>query len=185
MSDPQATTARQIAGIEERTGRTVADFATEVEDAGLSRHGAVVGHLKERHGLTHGHANALAHAVRQHLAGGPPSEEELLSAQYAGGKADLRPVMEELVARARALGDDVDVVVQKTGVSLRRRRQFALVQAPSSRRVQLGLNLETDPPGDRVRRTTGMCSHRADLATVTDIDAEVGGWLAAAYDRAG
>lgn len=122
---------------------------------------------------------------RQHLAGGRPSDDALLDAQYAGGKAALRPILDAVLARAADLGADVSVVVQKTGVSLRRAKQFALVQVPSAKRVQLSLNLDATPPGDRVQETTGMCSHRTDLTDVMDVDDEVGGWLASAYDRAG
>ena len=185
MTDVQAQKATQLANIEQATGHSIAHFATEVESAGLERHGQIVAHLKSTHGLTHGNANALAHAVRERLAGGPPAADDLLGAQYAGAKEALRPIHDAVVAQARALGDDVEVVVQKTGVSLRRAKQFALVQAPSAKRVQLSLNLDATPPGGRVVEAGGMCTHRADLTSIDDVDHEVAGWLAAAYERAG
>ncbi len=185
MPDPTEVAARQLSNIQESTGRTIPEFATEVKAAGLEKHGAIVSLFKTEHGLTHGNANALAHAVRTHLAGGPASDDELLDAQYSGAKAALRPIMEALVDQARSLGDDVTVVVQKTGVSLRRNKQFALVQAPSSKRIQLGLNLDQTPPGGRIQETTGMCTHRVDLTSLDEIDDEVEVWLAAAYQRAG
>ncbi|MDN4480609.1 DUF5655 domain-containing protein [Demequina muriae] len=185
MGDPQAQASAQIANIEAATGRSVELFADEVAAAGLEKHGEIVAHFKASHGLTHGNANALAHAVRTHLAGGPAEPDALLTLQYAGAKAVLRPILDALVAQASALGDDVDVVVQKTGVSLRRAKQFALVQAPSATRVQLGLNLDATPPGERVTEASGMCTHRASLTAVDEVDDEVAGWLSAAYERAG
>lgn len=184
MTDPTAMAAQQLANIQDSTGRTVAEFATEVQAAGLEKHGAIVSHFKFQHGLTHGNANALAHAVREQLAGGRVSDEELLDNQYSGAKAPLRPIMEAITHRAQSLGDDVTVVVQKTGVSLRRAKQFALVQAPSSKRVQLGLNLDSTPPGGRVEETSGMCTHKANVTSLDQVDDEVESWLSAAYDRA-
>jgi len=185
MPDPAAQHATQLANIEKATGLSVAQFAREVEAVGLAKHGQIVAHLKQAHGLTHGNANAMAHAAREHLAGGPASGDALLEAQYAGGKAHLREVHDVLVAHARSLGADVTVVTQKTAVSLRRAKQFAVVKAASAKRVELGLNLESTPPGVRVREVGGMCSHAVDLASPDDVDDAVLGWLAAAYDRAG
>ncbi len=164
---------------------TVAEFTEDVRKTGLEKHGQVVGYLKDKHGLTHGNANLVAHLVREQLAGGPPTTDELLAAQYEGGKAHLRPIYETLAKIATAQGDDVEQVIQKTGVSFRRRKQFALVLAASSKRVQLGLNLPTTPDDARVKEVTGMCTHRVDLAELTDVDAAVEAWIGASYDAAG
>ena len=186
MPDPAAATATQLRNIEQATGLAVADFAHEISDRGIEGHAKILAYFKAEHGLTHGNANALAHAVRELAAGGPASNDALLDAQYAGAKAALRPICERLTEAARGLGPDVDVVVQKTGVALRRRRQFGLVQAPSASRVALGLNLPGAPAESRVVATPGaMCGYRVDLPDLAAVDEEVLGWLAAAYDRAG
>lgn len=185
MADPATAAATQLANIEAATGTTVAEWTARARAAGKAAHGEILGWLKAEHGLTHGNANALAHAVRRAEAGGPAAPDDLLSAQYSGGKAALRPVHDVVVALARGLGDDVQVVVQKTGVSLRRRRQFALVEVPSAKRVRLGLNLKGAEPTERVRAATGMCTHSVDLPAVDDVDDEVRTWLARAYDAAG
>lgn len=184
MTDPKQATQTQLRNIEHDTGRSVAEWAEVLRSAGKQRHGELVAHLKAEHGLTHGNANALAHAVRA-LATGPVSDDELLAQQYAGAKAVLLPTYEELMAIARALGADVTVSIMKTGVSLRRRKQFALVEAPSSRRVRLGLNLGGTPPTERLLATTGMCTHTVDLADPDDVDDEIVTWLRHAYELAG
>ena len=77
-------------------------------------------------------------------------------------------------------------MIQKTGVALRRRKQFGVVQAPSAKRVSLGLNLAEASPDPRLVATPGaMCRYRVDLDSVEAVDATVKGWLAAAYDLAG
>lgn len=186
MADVAAAKAAQLRNIEQATGRSMADFARAVSAAGLTAHGQILAFLKAEFGLSHGNANAVALHVRELAAGGPPPSDDLLEAQYAGPKAVLRPVYERVRAVAEGLGPDVEVLVQKTGVALRRRKQFGLVQAPSAKRVTLGLNL-ADAPGDpRVVATPGaMCAYRVDLADVDAVDAAVEGWLAAAYERAG
>ncbi len=180
MSTPADATATQLANIERSSGATVEAWAGRVARANLTTHGAMVRWLKDQ-GLTHGNANALAHAVRAHLAGGQPGESALLDAQYAGGKVGLRPIHDEIIRVARSLGDDVQVVVQKTAVSLRRAKQFAMVEAPSARRVRLGFNLRGEPPSGRVTASSGMCTHVVDLPSLAAIDAEVLRWLTAAY----
>lgn len=185
MADPQAQARKQLDRVLADTKKSVAQHAAAVKKAGLDKHGAIVAHFKKDLGLTHGDANLLAHTVRQHLAGGPAPSEELLEAQYAGKKAHLRPLYERLAGIALALGDDVEQVVQKTGVSFRRKKQFALVQAPSAKRVRLGLNLPKTPKDPRVVEVKGMCSHAVDLEDRAAIDDTVAGWIAVAYERAG
>lgn len=102
----------------------------------------------------------------------------------SGAKAALRPICDRLLAEAEALGADVEVAPKKTGVSLRRSKQFALVEAPSAKRIQLGLNLRGVAATERLRSMNGMCTHRVDLTSVNDVDDEVQGWLRAAYDLA-
>lgn len=177
--------ATQLANIENGTGLKLDDFTREIAELGLEKHGQIVAHLKSEHHLGHGNANLIATLVRDELAGGPASAADLFAAQYAGGKQALLPIYEEVAAIATSLGDDVERVVQKTGVSYRRKKQFLLVQAPSTKRVQLGLNLPETPVDERVQETTGMCSHRVDLTSEGEVDDAVAGWIRSAYQTAG
>jgi hypothetical protein len=181
--DPASQT--QLRNITAQTGRTVADFTALVAAQGSLSHGQIIAYLKAEHGLSHGNANLIAHLVREQLAGGPASGDDLLASQYAGPKAALRPVLDGLVDAAQGFGADVSVVIQKTGVSLRRRKQFGVVGAPSGGKVRLGLNLATTPADPRIRPTTGMCNHQVDLTSPETVDPDVVGWLRQAYDQAG
>ena len=185
MADPKDQVATQLANIEAASGMTVDDFAAVVKAAGHEKHGKIVAFLKADHGLTHGNANLISHLVREKMAGGAPSDQDLLDAQYAKGKAALRPIYEQLADLANGCGADVEMVIQKTGVSFRRAKQFALVQAPSSKRIQLGLNLDDTPSGGRVEATTGMCTHKANITDIDQVDDEVADWIKTAYERAG
>ena len=75
----------------------------------------------------------------------------------------------------------------KSYVSLRRSKQFALVQPSTRTRVDLGINLKGDDPAGRLEASgsfNAMVSHRVRLTEADEVDAEVTGWLREAYDRA-
>lgn len=185
MSKVDEATATQIRNIEAATGRSLVDWIETVRGTGLERHGEIVAHLKSVYGFTHGNANLIAAKARQAATGGPASADELLAAQYAGAKAVLLPIVQRLVTEARSLGGDVEIVVQKTAVSLRRTKQFGVIRPATATRVELGLNLAGMIPSGRLQAAGGMCTHRVDLRSPGDLDEEVLGWLAAAYDLAG
>lgn len=184
MGTVENAAATQLRNIEKATGRSVADWAGLVADAGLDRHGQIVDWLKSEHGLGHGNANTLAHKTRELAAGGPPPPDDLVAAQYGGAKSHLKAIHDVVVAAAVGFGADVDVSPKKTTVSLRRGKQFALIEAPSSKRVVLGFNAKSLTAGGRLTAAKGMCSYQVVLTSVTDVDDEVLGWLRAAYDEA-
>ena len=184
-TDPKTQAETQLRRIEEALSKTAAEVADEVGRQGIERHSEVVAFLKATHGLTHGNANLLAQVVRERLAGGPQTPEDMLAAQYSGRKEALLPAYHALSAVAESLGPDVMTVVQKTGVSFRRKKQFALIQAPSAKGVRLGLNLDATPDDPRIVATSGMCTHSVDLASPDEVDSDIAAWIRAAYDRAG
>jgi hypothetical protein len=175
MSDP-------FTNLAEKTGRTMPEWIVVVEHSGLDRHGEIVAWLKTEHGLTHGFANGIAQAFRDRDASSAP--DDLVAAQYAGAKAPLRAIYDRLVSAATALGDDVQVVPKKTGVSLRRSKQFGLIEAPSAKRVQLGLQLPGEPTTQRLLVGNAMCSHKVIVTAVEQIDDDLLAWLQKAYTGA-
>ncbi|MGG5258780.1 DUF5655 domain-containing protein [Phycicoccus avicenniae] len=167
--------------LQARTGRSMDKWMTVLEGSGLQKHGEIMAWLKGEHGVSHGFANGIALAFRSR--GTSSAADDLVEAQYSGAKAALRPVYEALVNAARALGPDVEVAPKKTGVSLRRSKQFALVEPASAARIRLGLQLRDHPTSERLTAATGMCSHTVDVRSVDDVDAELEGWLRTGYER--
>lgn len=45
--------------IEKKYGRSIAEWQKIITDYGPDKHMAIVGHLKSKYGMGHGHANAL------------------------------------------------------------------------------------------------------------------------------
>ena len=172
--------------LEAQTGVSVADWVARLRAAGIERHGQMVAWLKAEHGLGHGHANHLAKRALE--AAAPRDADDPVAHLFADGKAGLRPLHDQLVAAALALGADVEVAPKKLNVSLRRRKQFALVQPSTRTRLDLGLNLPGVAPAGRLEASgsfNAMMSHRVKLAGPQDLDDEVLGWLRSAYDAAG
>ncbi len=157
----------QIANIERRTGRSLADWFSIVRASGLQKHGQVVAMLKAEHGMGHGNANLIALRAREADAGGAVNGEDLIAAHYAGKNAPLRPAYEAVVERVRAFGDDVELAPKKTYVSLRRRKQFGQVRPPRARSRSVSIcRTRCRPSGSRPPRTwprtvSEFSTHRA------------------------
>jgi hypothetical protein len=78
----------------------------------------------------------------------------------------------------------VSVQARKTCVTLiTPRRTFAVVQATTKSRVDLGLRLDDDRPAGRLlaAKNLGAATVRVPLTRPEDVDAEVLGWLRRAY----
>ena len=169
-----------------KTGKSLKAWFDVIAETGSEKHGDIMKLLKGEHGVTHGYANTISILYRQRDAGPPPGED-LLGAQYAGDKATLRPIYDAVMKVVQDLGSDVEIAPKKTYVSLRRSKQFAIVQASTKTRVDLGLNLKGQEPTDRLEGGnvfSGMCTHRVRLTSSDDVDEQVQGWLKKAYEAA-
>ncbi len=182
---PQQMARSMIDNLPEKTGKSLDQWHKLLAGSGLARHGEVVKHLKSDHGVTHGYANLIAH---EFLSGGKAAEsEDLVAAQYSGPKSGLRPIYDALIRAAKTFGPDVEIAPKKTYVSLRRSKQFALIQPSTRDRVDVGINLKGVPAGPRLEASgsfNAMVSHRVRLEKRGDVDAELKGWLRKAYDAA-
>lgn len=186
MATPTEMAASMKANLKEKTGKTLPQWLKIVKASQLEKHGQIVSLLKKEHGVTHGFANMIAH---EHLQSAAPfvGDTELVAAQYAGKKEGLRPIYEALLSVAAKLGKDMDVAPKKAYVSLRRNKQFALIQPSTATRVDLGLCLKGEPATERLEASgsfNSMCSHRVRLTSKKDVDAQVKAWLKLAFERA-
>ncbi|MFI4917471.1 MAG: DUF4287 domain-containing protein [Phycisphaerales bacterium JB060] len=195
MATPEEMAQKMAENLKANTGKSLAQWAKVAKGSGFEKHGEVVKFLKEEHGLTHGYANLIAHEMKGQAgaASGKKASagegEELVDAQYAGAKADLKPIYDALIRKVKAFGKDVEIAPKKTYVSLRRSKQFALIQPSTKTRVDVGIQFKEPPKTatDRLEASgsfNAMVSHRVRLETVKDIDAEVVAYLREAYDKA-
>lgn len=183
---PEAMTASMIANLKEKTGRDMDFWVAICKGSKLTKHGELVQYLKTEHRITHGYANLIVHTALNSAAAAMP-EEDLVEAQYSGAKAGLRSLYEALLALVKQFGTDVEVAPKKAYVSLRRGKQFAIVQPSTATRLDVGINLKGTPATPRLEASgsfNSMVSHRVRLASVDDVDDELARWLRAAYEAA-
>lgn len=184
---PEEATATMVANMPGKTGKSLEAWLAIARNANCAKHGELVKHLKTEHGMTHGFANLVAHYSFQTAEGVEAEGDDLVAAQYAGAKAALRPIYDALIKRITAFGKDVDVSPKKTYVSLRRSKQFALIQPSTATRVDIGINLKGVQPKGRLEASgsfNAMVTHRVRVADVTEFDNELVEWLRRAYEGA-
>jgi len=185
MATPEEQTQSMFRNLEEKTGRSIAQWLALVKGSGLAKHGQIVKMLKTEHGITHGYANLIAHEALRSAAVHADAED-LVAAQYAG-KESLRPIYDRIERAVKGFGKDVEIAPKKAYVSLRRGKQLGLVQPSTRSRVDLGLQLKGTTPTPRLEASAGfnaMVSHRVRLTSEDEVDAELIAWLREAYDAA-
>jgi hypothetical protein len=184
---PEEARRNMLESLGEKTGKDLSEWLKIIRAAKRTKHGEIIKLLKEEHGVKHGYANQIALAALRPADAPAPEGDDLVAAQYAGAKAALRPVYDALVALARTFGDDVEVSPKKAYVSLRRSKQFAIIQPTTTARVDVGINLKGRPAAGRLENSgsfNAMVSHRVRVSGLAEIDKELEGWLRAAYENA-
>ena len=187
----------QLSNIEKKTGKSLDELVAIVKRSGLAKHGEQVALLQSTLGLGYGNANAIVHLAKGTItmspapAGESPtpasgSEETELDRIYAGPRAGLRPIHDRVMAAVRAFGD-FEIAPKKTYLSLRRKKQFAMVGPATNTRVEVGLNMKGVPGTSRLEALPpgGMCQYKVRLASEAEVDDELIAWIRRAYDAAG
>jgi predicted component of type VI protein secretion system len=188
MADPADGIAAQIRGIEQRYGKPIEAWIELVKASSLSKHPDVVAMLKTDHGMTHGAAHRIALLARSAGRARPGSVEAAVDSLYAGKRATLRPIHDLLTATIMTFGPDVQQVPKSRYLSLRRAKQFAMIQPSTLTRVDVGLIFRDVEPAARLETAAGfnaLFTHRVRVSRPADVDTELRDWLHLAYGVAG
>jgi hypothetical protein len=194
MADPESARLTQLRNIQVKTGKSIGELHAVIAKSGLEKVGQYRALLIEQCKLGYGDANTVALFYGKpmpHLDG--LGAEELatpagdpLSAIYVGAKAHLRPLHETVLGLIGKFGP-FDVAPKKSYVSLRRKKQFAMVGPATKDLIAIGINarqlhtttrLRAMPPG-------GMCQYEVRIGSAQDLDKELLDWVRTAYDSAG
>lgn len=195
MADPTAATITQLKNIQARTGKTIAELHAAVAASGAAKHAQRRSWLMEHFQLGYGDANAVALFIDKPLpvlGGGAPTAAatvaggDPLAAIYTGAKSGLRPLHEAVLSQIRAFGE-FEEAPKKSYVSLRRKKQFAMVGPATKDSVEIGLNAKDLPAHARLKLQPpgSMCNATTRITTVAEVDSQLQGWLRRAYDAAG
>lgn len=176
-----------IENLHKNTGKSLEEWITLVQKQKIEKHGQIIKYLKEQHGFTHGYANLVALKARSADAGSVDNKDELIENQYKG-KEHFRSLYESIIGEVKKFGKDVEIAPKKASVSLRRKKQFALLQPAAKSRFEIGINLKGQAPEGKLQANTAsnaMCSHKINLAGKEELDREVLYWIKKAYEQAG
>jgi hypothetical protein len=191
MPDPVKALATQLENIQKRTGKTLAQLEKVIRSSGLTKHCEIRDMLKKELGMGHGDANTLVHHILKSdavsaAAEGNLSPDNVLAGIYTGPKAALKPIHDRFMAEISKFGE-FETAPKKAYVSLRRKKQFAMVGPATNTRVEVGINIRGLGATDRLKENPpgGMCQYTVRLTDPKEVDSELIGWVKQAYDAAG
>lgn len=181
----------QIKNIQTKTGKTLDQLGEILRKSGFTTHGELRDVAKRELGLGHGDANTLVHACLKSAGSSDASAKgdspgDVLAEIYSGPKAALRPIHDAFMAAIGQFGA-FEITPKKGYVSLRRKKQFAMIGPGTKTRVDIGINMKgvkgtnrlvEQPPG-------GMCQYKVAVTDPKEVDKELIGWVKQAYDAAG
>ena len=183
----------QIRTIEQQYGKPLNKWIAIVKESGLTKHTDIVAKLKSQYGMSHGSAHRVALKAREADAASivkaaEASGRDPAALLYSGKKAGLKPFHDALMTAIMNFGDDIELAPKKGYVSLRRKKQFAMIQPTTATRIDVGLILKEVPTTERLESAANfnaLFTHRVRVNTIDDVDAQVIAWLKQAYDLAG
>jgi hypothetical protein len=184
--------ANQLANIEKRTGKSLAELVKLVKKSGLAKHGEVIAMLKSELAMGHGDANAIALYAKsaensnQGKSGdSTDSPDAAIDALYSGTKADLRPIHDALMAKLAGFGE-FEIAPKKGYLSLRRAKQFASITPATKTRIDIGIILKDTEGTDRflAQPEKAMFPFKVGISSIAEVDKELVTWLKKAFTAA-
>ncbi len=191
MSSVEQAYETQLKNIQTKTGKSLEELTQVIQNSGLAKHSEIRSMLIDKFGLGYGDANTPVHFARnsdgeQAAKAKTLSAEDVLGEIYTGPKAALRPIHEEALRRIHTFGD-FEIAPKKGYVSLRRKKQFAMVGPATKSQVEIGINAKDLPASTRLAEQPpgSMCNYKLRLTSVEEVDDELMSWLRQAYDQSG
>jgi predicted transport protein len=174
-----------IESLKEKTGHSLDEWKILISNRGLSKHGEIVSFLKETYNVTHGYASEIALKVLGSDADSMSDTTELIVNQY-NGKEHLKAYYDKLIAEIQKFNGEFEIAPRKTYVSLKRKKQFIILNPASKTRFEIGFNLKgVEAKGKlETEKPNGICSHKINLADISDIDQEVIDYIRMAFNNA-
>ena len=190
MVDINKAIENQLKNIQTRTGKSLEELFAIFTSSGLKKHGEVRSLFMKELGLGYGDANTLASHFLQSKGVATGKVESVnpdlaVDEIYNGPKAVLRPIHDEIMNYINSLGQ-FEIAPKKGYLSLRRKRQFAMVGPVTNSRIEVGLNMKDIAPTNRLEQNPpgGMCQYKVKVTSLAEVDAELKAWITTAYNGA-
>ncbi len=168
--------------LKEKTGYPIEYWIEIVKKTGLQKHGEMLKFLQTEHGFTHGFANLVALKTRE--ADASSIDDDVLIENQYKGKEHLKPICDKILDIVKSFGNDLEIAPKKSNISLRRKKQFALIQPSTKTRIDLGLKFKSRPFEGRLESSGPfgtMCTHRVIITEHNQVDDELTHLLNDAY----
>jgi predicted transport protein len=180
------TVLTMLENLKEKTGHSLDEWKKIIAKEKLAKHGEIVKFLKESHKVTHGYASEIALKVLGSDADSTTDMDGLIESQYKG-KEHLKEYYDKLIAEIKKFGAEFEIAPKKTYVSLKRKKQFIILNPASKTRFEIGFNLKGVEAKGKLEneKPNGICSHKINLSDISEIDKEVIDWVKKAFDNAG
>jgi predicted transport protein len=182
----EKTSSTMLQNVKEKTGHSLEEWKVLIANQNLAKHGEIVKFLKETHNVTHGYAAEIALKALGSDADSATDTDELIVNQYKG-KEHLTAFYDKLMAEIKQFGGDFNIDPKKTYVSLKRKKQFIILNPASKTRFEIGFNLKGVEAKGKLEneKPNGICSHKISLSDINEIDQEVIDWVKMAFEKAG
>jgi hypothetical protein len=187
-----AMVQRAVSDLPAKTGRSLDAWIALIKKQGPKDEASRRQWLKTTHQLGTNYAGWLAKAADGQGETGDPdaylvTAERYVEAMFAGAKAPMRPIYDALLARALSIASDVKACPCKTIVPLYRAHVFAEIKPSTRTRIDLGLALKNTKTPARLINTGGFkkgdrITHRVEVTSLADIDADLERWLQRAHE---
>ena len=106
---PEEMLESMLNNLKNNTGKNLEEWLQIAQKSKLTKHGEILKYLKSEYSVTHGYANLIAHKFLKSDSQSVGSEDDLINSQYAGNKAELRPIYEELIKHVKSFGSDFEL----------------------------------------------------------------------------
>jgi predicted transport protein len=181
----EKSVSTMLQNVKEKTGYSLEEWKDLIANQKLTKHGEIVKFLKETHNVTHGYASEIALKVLGSDADSATDTDELIVNQYKG-KENLTAFYDKLIAEIQQFGGEFEIAPKKTYVSLKRKKQFIILNPASKTRFEIGFNLKGVEAKGKLEneKPNGICSHKINLTDINDIDKEVIDWIKMAFEKA-
>jgi hypothetical protein len=140
--DSQRLEQEFIATCQEKTGHTLQEWFTIIEQSGETKPNSILNWLKTTHKLNHMQANFLSGIYLN--GGNPVFDYEVLFKRLFEGKETLLDTYHAVANTMQGVGDDVELIPTKAYVSVEGKKIFGCV-TPTKTNLRVGLDLGDTP----------------------------------------